>query len=126
MEWVYWCISGEQYGDQSVFEREVTVHNAERDRSQWRPDEVVLRVPMVFVTTNVHWHLRRRNPSVEPPMLELVADDGKAFTARELLFKIHNGLLDELREMDHKYFEGLTLVGRAPGDPPVYEVNLGS
>jgi len=127
MDWVFWCISGERYTDRSAFEDAVTAYNAERDGTAWHPTEVVLRVPQVFVTADVHWHFFLRGHStLEPPMVELIADDGREFTAGELLFKIHNALLEEVHEMDHKFFEGLNLVDQVQGVPPVYEVVLGS
>ena len=61
---------------------------------------------------------------------EFEADDGAAFTAGELLFKTHNAFVGMLRQMDHKYFEGMTLVQAGFSDPerriPRYDLDLGS
>jgi hypothetical protein len=121
LRWVVWTISGEAYEDRSTFENEVHEFHPECNATNWRPAEVVLRVPRLFVTTDIH-----RILGLEPPMVELTADDGHAFTAGELLFKIHNALLDELRDTDHVFFEGLALVMQMRDEPPIYEVVLGS
>jgi hypothetical protein len=34
--------------------------------------------------------------------IELVSDNGQFFSARELLFKLHNAVVDRLRDADHR------------------------
>jgi len=61
------------------------------------------------------------------PVVEFSSDDGKAFTAGELLFKIHNAVVDQLREINHHFFEGLGLHShQTAGKPPLYVLNQGS
>ena len=91
-------------------------------REVWRPAEVVLRAARVRVSPDVAWYLTEEHPTVE-----LVADNGGSFTACELLFKVHNAFVAELRQMDHQYFEGFTLSeDQDPGEPPLYDLDLGS
>ena len=61
------------------------------------------------------------------PVVTLTADDGASFTAGELLFKLHNAVVEHLRENDHHFFEGLTLTGwDQDGKVPVYQLGQGS
>jgi len=55
------------------------------------------------------------------------SQDGRAFTAGELLLKLHNEVVERLRDADHQYFEGLELQrSRGPQDMPVYRMAQGS
>jgi hypothetical protein len=57
----------------------------------------------------------------------LVADNGESFTAGELPFKVHNAFVEALRQMDHQYFEGMTLSPeQRPDMAPLYDLDLGS
>jgi hypothetical protein len=119
MRCVAWAFDGSTFTDRVAFE--AAVRGAQQPGAGWNPGEVVLRVPRVWVTPDVLWH-----PPDDPPVAEFAADDGQAFTAGELLFKVHNAFVADLREMDHKHFEGLALVGQEVGSPPIYEVIVGS
>jgi hypothetical protein len=93
------------------------------DRGEvWRPEDVVLHSARVRVSPDVAWYLTDDHPTVE-----FAADNGESFTAGELLFKVHNAFVGDLRRMDHKYFEGFTLdEDQGPGEPPLYNLDLGS
>ena|SRR5579859_3812209 len=88
----------------------------------WLPEQIAIDVPRI--------HLRFKCPrqgEYEDQIIEIAADDGKCFTQGELLFKIHNAVVEELRDVDHHFFEGLTLY-RPPMDeiPPLYDLRQGS
>ncbi|MDU1892205.1 MAG: hypothetical protein E6767_16095 [Dysgonomonas sp.] len=55
----------------------------------------------------------------------LNADNGKNFTAREILFKINNQTSKHLKGDPHYFFEGLEFAGREDGIP-VYQIAQGS
>lgn len=58
----------------------------------------------------------------------LIADE-EAFSAQELLFKIHNHVVNNLNNDDNHFFEGLTLwEGENYSNPgyPLYFLNQGS
>lgn len=119
---VSWTFRGTAFTDRSAFDAAVAAFQDAERGEVWRPGEVVLRVARVRVSPDVAWYLTDEHPTVE-----LVADDGESFTAGELLFKVHNAFVAVLRQMDHKHFEGLTLSGhQEPGEPPLYDLDLGS
>jgi hypothetical protein len=79
-------------------------------------------VPRVRVTPDVD-----QTDWDEQPEVELSADNGEAFTAEELLFKVHNAFVADLRGGDHVFFEGFTLSEhQEKGRPPLYNLDLGS
>lgn len=55
----------------------------------------------------------------------LNADNGKDFSAREILFKINNNTYRHLKNDPHYFFEGLEFEGYE-GDIPVYSIAQGS
>jgi hypothetical protein len=119
---VSWTFRGEAFADRAAFDAAVAEYQ-DRDRGEvWRPAEVVLHSARVRISPDVHWYLTDDHPTAE-----FAADNGASFTAGELLFKVHNRFVAELRRMDHKYFEGLTLdEHQEPGEPPLYGLDLGS
>ena len=119
---VSWTFRGEPFADRAAFVAAVAEYQDPDGGEVWRPDEVVLRTDRVRITPDVHWYLTEEHPTAE-----FAADNGESFTAGELLFKVHNRFVAELRRMDHKYFEGLTLDERQEsGGPPLYGLDLGS
>jgi hypothetical protein len=119
---VSWTFRGQPFTDRAAFDAAVAEFQSPEHGSVWRPDEVVLRSARVFVSPDVHWYLTEDDPTTE-----IAADNGESFTAGELLFKVHNRFVGELRQMDHKYFEGFSLSGEPrPGEPPLYDLDLGS
>jgi hypothetical protein len=119
---VSWVFRGQPFVDRAAFSAAVAELQSPEHGVVWRPDEVVLRSARVRVSPDVAWYLTDDHPTVE-----FVADNGESFTAGELLFKIHNAFVADLRQMDHQYFEGLTLdEEQESGEPPLYNLDLGS
>jgi hypothetical protein len=122
LESVSWTFRGRAYSDRKEFEAAVHKLQNPARGGVWRPDEIVLRVGRVRISPDVAWYLTE-----EHPIAELVADNGVAFTAGELLFKVHNTFVAQLDRMDHKYFEGFTLADQQQDEePPLYDLDLGS
>jgi hypothetical protein len=118
---IAWTFRGPAFEDRTDFDVAVAEFQDPDDTEVWRPGEVILRAGRVRVSPDVHWYLG------DHPTIELAADNGESFTAGELLFKVHNAFVAELRQMDHKYFEGFTLSeDQEPGEPPLYDLDLGS
>jgi hypothetical protein len=119
---VSWTFRGEPFADRSDFDAAVAEYQ-DPDRGEvWRPEEVVLYAGRVRVSPDVAWYLTEEHPTVE-----FIAGNGESFTSGELLFKVHNRFVAELRQMDHKYFEGFTLdEDDDAGESPLYGLDLGS
>lgn len=120
---IEWSLSGKPFASRSEFEDEVDQDQKRfKEHNSWRPGSVAIDLPRI--------HLRYKFPhegEYEDRIIEIAADNGLSFTQGELLFKIHNAVVEDLRDADHHFFEGLTLF-RPPMDeiPPMYDLCQGS
>lgn len=92
-----------------------------RPEESWRPSDVVIQSPFLVV--------RYFSDSAGGELwqeIKLDSDDGAGFTGGELLFKLHNAAVGQLRFNNHHWFEGLELTGITEEGMPVYDVRLGS
>ena len=105
MSEVYWGFYGGKYNSREEFIQEVTEYNKELSK-EWNSNETVLNCPNVTIQYS-YWNNDKNN--VEEIDFDLEADNQSCFTAGELLFKIHNQVVDVLEEDDFRFFEGLTL-----------------
>lgn len=118
-----------KYGSRAEFDEAVRCYHVEvqeyapdiQPEECWRPSVVVVQSPCVMIryfsdsTGDEVWH-----------EIELVSDDATGFTGGELLFKLHNAAVGELRHNAHHWFEGLELSGVSDEGIPVYRLRLGS
>jgi hypothetical protein len=120
--WRFW--EEDPYEDQSIFTARVTEHGRrviQPGPYDWAPDAVAIRTPRLRVKyfgADPEDDFEYANYEVT-----LASSDGREFTNRELLFKLHNAVVRQLRTVDHCYFEGLELVDTAS---PIYEMQQGS
>ena len=86
----------------------------------WDPAVIVLPVQRVSIIYKPH-------PFEDDEVVNLAAKAESGFSAGELLFKLHNSVVEDLEDRDHHFFEGLTLnswpVAQALA---VYVMRLGS
>jgi hypothetical protein len=122
---VLWSFTGEPVAERGDFEARVRRYQVEitGGGDVWRPGEVVLPCPRVRVS-----YLCWDGDEQVEPVVELESDDGQSFTLEELLHKIHNAVVERVRDADRHFFEGLTLEQppSAPGGAPLYRLRLGS
>ncbi|MDR1403601.1 MAG: hypothetical protein LBJ60_07880 [Tannerellaceae bacterium] len=103
---VYWAFYGGTYSSEKDFVQAVDKYHTELERkAEWRPGEVALQSKEVIILYS-YWD-ENEDDEVEADF-SLVADKN-FFTAGELLFKIHNKVVENLQDDDHHFFEGLTL-----------------
>lgn len=123
-----WTFVGTKFEDQEVFNQAVQKYQLEicpdeEIELRWKPDERLLpdikRVELLY--EGVDWEVN----ALDEKTLTLTSDDEKGFTALELLFKIHNAVVEELNDIDHHFFEGITL-SAVEGDQAVLEMYCGS
>ncbi len=108
-----WSFAGDTYDTRAEFSDEVREYHLDIEgEDTWRPDEVVLPVPRVKVSYE-YWN---DDGDEEEAELDLTAENGKNFTALDLLFQIHNAVVERLRDMDHHFFEGLEVESAPDGD----------
>jgi hypothetical protein len=120
---VYWSFIGAPFADRAAFDEKVRQYQMTiGGKDTWRPEQIVIPCPRIRVVY-MCW---QGDEQVEP-VLELVSDHGESFTAGELLFKVHNAVVEQLREINHHFFEGLGLHSRqTAGKPPLYVLSQGS
>ena len=86
----------------------------------WDPMAIALPVRRVSV-------MYKPNPFEDDKVISLAANDENGFSEGELLFKLHNAVVDDLDDRDHHFFEGLTLNSwPVAHTPAVYVMRLGS
>ncbi len=120
---VYWSFIEEPFADRAAFDDKVRQYQTDiPGQDTWQPDQIAISCPRV----RVGYMCWQGDEQVEP-VLELVSDNGESFTAGELLFKLHNAVVEQLRQIDHHFFEGLGLHSRqVAGTPPLYILRQGS
>lgn len=120
---VCWSFIGSPVATREEFDGRVRQYQIRiRKKDSWRPDAVVIPAPRVAV----RYMCWQGDEQIEP-VVRLAADDGAGFPAGELLFKLHNAVVEQLREIDHHFFEGLTLAGWVEdGKLPLYQLRQGS
>jgi hypothetical protein len=119
----YWSFSGAPFAERAAFDEKVRQYQMTiGGQDTWQPEQIVIPYPRIRVFY-MCWH---GDEQVEP-VIELVSDNGEFFTAGELLFKVHNAVVEQLREINHHFFEGLSLHSRqTAGMPPLYVLRQGS
>lgn len=99
-----------------------TVQQAREGDEPWDPDAIVLplRRIRVFLPGDAEFE-------EEDITLELSSRSCEGFAAAELLYALHIGFNARLRDIDHRYFEGLDLQDVGSDIlPPLYTLDLGS
>ena len=116
---VAWAFRGEPFANATAFD--LAVREWQDGGDAWAPDEII---PLGKL--RVAYHGAGDDPDETEYtryVIDLASDDGKFFTALELLHKIHNAVVLRLRDTDHQYFEGLDLADQAT---VLYEMSQGS
>ena len=124
MSEVYWGFYTSKYNSFEKFIQEVIEYNKELGRN-WVPNEIVLNCLEVTIQYS---HTDTDEVNVNETNFDLVADNETGFTAGELLFKIHNQVVDKLKDENHQFFEGLVLLETDNGmnpDKPHYFIKQG-
>lgn len=116
-----WSFTGGRFPSREAFVAAVRQYQLDITQTDdWQPEAIGLSCPRVQIEYE-YW---------DDPFevrFELEADDPAGFTAGELLHKIHEAVVEQLRTGDHHFFEGLSRrKDQGPNAPPVYEINLGS
>jgi hypothetical protein len=119
-----WSFSGEPYLSRTEFEVALKGYQLDIMKNpSWDPSELILLSPQVIAKLD-EWDDGDEDEE-ENAGVTLTADDRKAFSAGELMFKVHNAYVGQLRDRDHHFFEGFVFFGLREG-VPVYQINLGS
>ncbi|MBL8793990.1 MAG: hypothetical protein JNM56_08795 [Planctomycetia bacterium] len=112
MPGVCWSFVGDTHLSRESFVEAVRDYERSiRRTATWTPERIVFRAPRIAVQY-MYWD---GQDQVEP-IVEPTSDNGKYFTAAELLHKIHNAVVIQLRDIDRHFFEGLEFSGVRESD----------
>lgn len=120
---ILWSFMGDPMEDRDAFSEAVRQYHLNiRDEDVWEPDQVVLQCPEMRLQYR-YWEEAEEKEG----LLTIQSDNGMSFTAVELLHKVHNAVVEQLREIDHHFFEGFSLLEqRTEGQSPLYRLSQGS
>ena len=121
---ILWAFRGKPFASKKEFVEAVKDYHLRivKSAERWTPEELGISRPKV----RVQYMCWRGADQVEPVVL-VESDNGASFSQGELLYKIHNEVVADLRDMDHSFFEGLSLHKQPPkGEAPLYFLSLGS
>jgi hypothetical protein len=120
---VVWSFTGGRCDDASEFSERVREYQIDiLGTDEWAPDEIILPVPQVLISYPVD------NADGDVETIRLTSANKDAFTALDLLYQIHNAIVESVEHSDHHFNEGLSLNSAPPpelGDA-LYILNLGS
>lgn len=122
---VHWILDGDKFDDLQSFElavRKAQIEFLDHD-DDWHPEEIIVEFPAVRISFMCEIDGR----DVEEELF-LESSDPKGFSTCELLFKIHNAVVEPLCDDSHNFFEGLCYNKscQEPDKPPIFHLGLGS
>ncbi len=124
MQDVCWSFSGAKFADRATFESELIQYQKDIQQiDAWDPSELVVHVPQI----RVQYMCWQDEDQIEP-IITLSSENGISFSAGELMFALHNAVVEQLDEIDHHFFEGLLLAKNKEEDGklPLYILQQGS
>ena len=77
------------------------------NRNGWEPNEIILS----FCRVGIHWEGLDREQNEMINKYDIVeSSSSKGFTSLDLLYKVHQIMVEDCRLMDHCFFEGFDFV----------------
>ena len=124
MNRVAWSLTGQPYTDRAAFEADVRQYHIDilDSDERWKPDELVIPAPRIGVA---YEGLDEQAMALDERYMELDAASPEGFTALDLLFQVHNAVVEELSKIDHHFFEGFSLSSTG-SEIPCYRLHQGS
>ena len=124
LEDIFWGFTGGKYALQEKFIEDLVLYNLEINQCTINPNEIALKSGEVMVLF-VYQDEEGEECFEE---FHLTANGEEGFTTGELLFKIHNQVVEYVEELDEHFLEGLLHMGTHDEFPdiPFYYLYLGS
>jgi len=121
---IRWSFQGSPYASRSKFISAVTTQQRKLEGDEdWEADEIVIPAP----TIDLQYFYYSPDHDYCEPTITLTAADEAGFRAGELLHLIHNAVVDQVKDSDHHFFEGLQLVSESSNNVrPTYRISQGS
>ena len=133
MKNILWNFEKEKFDSKKKFKEEVLNYNKEikGEEITFDLEEVIFKTPKITIQYS-YWDIDEDgddDDDILEPILILKPNNGYHFTALEILYKVHNEVCENLKDEDHKFFEGFDLwEGENHNNPevPLYFLNQGS
>ena len=125
MSGICWGFYGGKYNSPEEFIQAVIEYNQDLGGRKWNIEEIVLTSMHVTIQYSF-WDYDTEDEVEEA--FDLKADNEEGFSAGELLYKVHNQVVDKLENETHHFFEGFLLGKREYYknlNKPVYFINQG-
>jgi hypothetical protein len=106
LENIYWSFDNGKYSSYDEFIENLIEYNLKINHNVFDFNCIILEESLVNVAYS--YYDEEEDDSVDIDF-SIEANDKKSFTLGELLFKIHNEVVDHLEEDEHKFLQGLTL-----------------
>lgn len=122
---VNWAFRGEAFSDRHEFSQKVLEWQGPESSHKWLPREVALESARVRI--EYFGVIDPTEDEYAELSVDLEADNKEYFTNEEVLFKLHNAIVAQLRDADHQYFQGLEPKAHSAADgTPIYIMSQGS
>ena len=120
---VFWSFSGDPFTERGAFETSLRQYQKDINNiDSWSSAEPVILTSQIRVQY-MHWKDDKQIESI----ITLNAENCAGFSTGELMFLLHNAVVEQLRGIDHHFFEGLALIGEQEDErPPLYVLCQGS
>lgn len=126
----YWEFTSDTYETLSDFEKELEAYYVALEEELPEPREIHEKSMIIFweleseLMEETEVNLEMEALEVQGIEMELEADNGEFFTDREIVWKIHNLIAEEVENHDAVFFEGL--LRNDDSNPPFYWLMMGS
>ncbi len=124
LENIGWSFIGSKYTDRSSFESEFIEYQRELHDAKYDETflgELVILEPEICI----HYWCYDGEEQIEP-IIKLKAENGLAFTVSDLMYQLHNSVVQQLNSLDHYFFEGLEKSHKQYNGPTIYKLRQGS
>ena len=118
---ILWGFDGGKRTIQEEFVKELVQYNLDIDEREIDLNEIVIKNREITVA----YEFYNEEDEEIYRQFRLIADNVKGFTIGELLYKIHNEVIEDLENEDGEFFEGLTENGEQE-NIPLYDLNYSS
>jgi len=121
----YWSFIGSKYSCQSNFEHTLIDYQVSIQGDEFNQESLYEPV-IIEPSIRVKYWCYEGETQIEP-IIQLSTENGLAFTALELIYQLHNAVVEQLNNIDHHFFEGLELLEEQDGNQPtLYKLRQGS
>jgi hypothetical protein len=117
---VQWAFVGTPFRTQNAFSKAVRTFQVEQGSStdEWEPGLAAVQAPRLVVE-----YMAPDVSSWTMQQVHLTASNEQFFSNGELLFQLHNAIVEQVRDGDLVYLQGLELVAaQGPADAPLYRL----